>query len=89
MVGIWTYPRRVCKDSRKPADQYSRAAAQSKTFQVIAPMENYTLVILNAIKADVIDMPYRGRGAQLLKNDILDKIDQYVAELSKEADINC
>lgn len=47
-------------------------------------MENYTLVILNAIKADVIDMPYRGRGAQILKNDVLDTIDRYVSELSKE-----
>ena len=50
-------------------------------------MENYTLVVLNAIKSDVIDMPYRGRGAQILKNDILDTIDKYVSELSKESSI--
>ena len=51
-------------------------------------MEDYTLVVLNAIKSDVIDTPYRGRGAQILKNEILDIIDKYVSELSKEPSIH-
>ena len=48
-------------------------------------MDDYTLTVLNAIKSDVIDTPYRGRGAQHLKNEVLDIIDRYVSELSNDS----
>jgi hypothetical protein len=51
-------------------------------------MEDYTITVLNAIKVDVISLPYRGRGAQILKNEILDVIDKYVSELSKDSSIH-